>query len=117
MTDEEEVVRALWYLGKVGVTDPRSVDVETKDVSEDFWRYACDVQQRVSGALESDGVEVDLAVHPGDLNALCQISHGPWNVLTHIDSCVCFFFGRGAAYRSVEEGWRFGGFQVFGTDR
>ena len=45
MTDEEEVVRPLWYLGKVGVTDTRGVDVETKDVSEDLWRYACDIQQ------------------------------------------------------------------------
>ena len=42
VADEEEVVRALCYLGKVGVTNFR--DVETKDVTEDFWRYACDVQ-------------------------------------------------------------------------
>ena len=81
MTDEEEVVRALWYLGKVGVADLR--DVETKDVAEDFWRYACDVQQRVSGPFEldnfciqgQDGVVVDLAAHPDDLNALRQAPH------------------------------------------
>ena len=42
VTNEEEVVRALWYLGKVGVTDPR--DAEIKDVPEDFWGYACDIQ-------------------------------------------------------------------------
>ena len=103
VTDEEEVVRALWYLGKVGITDPRGVDVETKDVTEDFWRYACDVQQRVSGALESDnfrtqgqdGVEVDRLIsrpcqHPGDLNTLRQASRTPWNVLTRVDSCAFF---------------------------
>ena len=87
MADEEEVVRALLYLGEVGVTDLRNV--ETKDATEDFWRYACDVQQRVPGALESDnfcvqgldGVEVDLAAHPGDLKGLRQASHTLWNVL------------------------------------
>ena len=42
MADEGEVVRALWYLGKGRVTDLR--DVGTKDVPDDFWRYACDVQ-------------------------------------------------------------------------
>jgi len=69
VTDEEEVVRALWYLGKVGVTDLR--DVETKDVAEDFWRYACDFQQRVSGPFESD----NFCIRAGDLNALRQVSH------------------------------------------
>jgi len=100
MTDEEEVVRALWYLGKVGITDPRGVDVETKDVTDNFWRYACDVQQGVSGALESDnfciqgqdGAVVDLAARPGDLNALRQVLHTLRNALTHLDFSVCFFF-------------------------
>jgi len=41
VADEEEVVRVLRYLGKVGVADLR--DVETKDVTEDFWGYACDI--------------------------------------------------------------------------
>jgi hypothetical protein len=74
VTDEEEVVRVLWYLGEVGVTDLR--DVETKDVPENLWRYARDVQQRVSSPFESDdfrvqgqnGVEVDLAA--GGLNSI-----------------------------------------------
>jgi len=95
VTGEEEVVRALWYPGKVGGTVPRGVVVETKDATEDFWGYyACDIQQRVSGAFESDnfriqgqdGVGVDLVAHPGDLNALRQVSHTPWNVLIHVDS-------------------------------
>jgi len=42
VADEEEVVRALRYIGKVGATDLRGV--ETKDMTEDFWGYACDVQ-------------------------------------------------------------------------
>ena len=41
MADEEEVARVLLYLGKVGATDRR--DSETKDMSEDFRGYACDV--------------------------------------------------------------------------
>jgi len=81
VTNEEEVVRALCCLGKVGVTDPR--DAETKDVTKDFWRYACDVQQRVSGPFEldnlriqgQDGVVVDLVAHPCDLNTLRQVLH------------------------------------------
>jgi len=80
VTNEEEVVRALWHLDKAAVTDVR---VETKDMTKDFWRYACDVQQRVPGPFESDnlriqgqnGVVVDLAAHPCDLNALRQVLH------------------------------------------
>ena len=111
-TDEEEVVRALWYLGKVGVTDPRGV--ETKDVTEDLWRYVCDIQQRVSGPFESDnfriqgqdGVEVDLAAHPGGLNTLRKVSHALCNGPTHIGSYGRFFFEQQAAHRSAEESWR-----------
>ena len=64
VTDEEEVVRASLYLGKVGVTDLR--DVETEDVTEDFWRYACDVQVRVLDTFESD----NSCIRGGGLNAL-----------------------------------------------
>jgi hypothetical protein len=110
VTDEEEVVRVLWYPGKVGVTDLR--DVETKDVPEDLWRYACDVQQRVSSAFESDdfriqgqdGVEVDLAAHPGGLNSVRYRKN--LEILTHVDSCTCFLFGRQAVHHSEEESWR-----------
>ena len=41
VTNEEEVVRALLYPGELGVTELRR-DVETEDVSEDFWRYVRD---------------------------------------------------------------------------
>ena len=83
-------------------------------MTEDLWGYACDVQQRVSGPFESDnlciqgqdGIEVDLAAHPGDLNALRQVSHTLWNALTHVDSRVCFFFEQRAVHRSVEDSWR-----------
>jgi len=111
VTDEEEVVRALWYPGEVGVTGPR--DVETKDVTEDFWRYACDFQQRVSSAFELDNfcirgrgrVKVGLVAHLGDLNALCQVSDTLWNALTHVDFRACFSFEPQAVHRSVEGGW------------
>jgi len=96
VADEEEVVRALWYPAKVGVTGLRGV--EMKDVTEDLWGYACDVQQGVSGPFESDnlriqgwdGVEVDLTAHPdGDLNPVRQVLHTVWNVFTHVDSRAC----------------------------
>jgi len=111
-TDEEEVVRALWYLGKVGVTD--LLGVETKDVTEDLWRYVCDIEQRVSGPFESDnlrfqgqdGVVVDLAAQPSGLNARFQVSHALCNVPTHIGSYARFFFEQRAAHRSAEESWR-----------
>ena len=80
MADEEEVVCTLWYPCEVGVTDFH--DAEMKDVTEDFWRYPCDIQQRVSGPFESDnfcidGVrEANLTAHPdGDLNAAREVSH------------------------------------------
>ena len=98
MADEEEVVRALRYPGEVRVTDPRSV--ETKYVTEDFWGYACDIQQRVLDAFESD----NFRIRAGDLTVLCQLSHALWNILAHVDSCACFF-ERQAVHRSVEESW------------
>jgi len=76
VADEEEVVRALWYPAKVGVIDLRGV--EMKDVPEDFWGYACDVQQRVLGPFESD----NFRIRAGDLNALRQVSHTLWNVFS-----------------------------------
>ena len=71
MADEEEVVCTLSYPGEAVATDLR-YDAEMEDVSEDFWGHACDVQQRIASAFESDdfciqgqdGVEVDLAAIP-----------------------------------------------------
>ena len=105
VTDEEEVVRALLYLGKVGVTDLR--DIGTKDMTEDLWRYACDVQQRVSGPFEpddfrvqgQDGAVVDLAAHPGDLNALRLVLHTLEKSLTHVVFRVRPFFGQQTLHR------------------
>ena len=112
VADEEEVVRALWYPTKVGVAG--LCDVEMKDVTEDFWGYACDVQQRVSGPFESDnfcvrgedGVVIDLAAHPGNLNALRQVSRTRRNELTHANSSACVFFERQAVHRGREKSWR-----------
>jgi len=85
-----------------------------KDVTEDFWRYACDIQQRVSGPFESDnfcvrgqdGVVIDLAAHPGNLNALCQVSRTRRNELTHANSRACVFFERQVVRRGREKSWR-----------
>ena len=41
VADGEEVVRVFLQPGKVGVIDCRYS--KTKDMSEDFWGYACDV--------------------------------------------------------------------------
>jgi hypothetical protein len=53
VTDEEEVVRALSYSGKVVATEVWH-DVQMEDVPEDFRRYARDVQRGVSRPFESD---------------------------------------------------------------
>ena len=97
VTDKEEVVRVLWYLGKVGVTDP--CDAETKDVAKDFWRYTCDVQERVLGAFKSD----NFCIWAGDLNVLRQLSHALWNILAHVNFRACFSFEPQAVHCGVEE--------------
>ena len=101
MTDEEEVVCTLSHPGEAAITDLRH-SIETEGVSEDFWGYACDVQQRIASAFASDnfyiksgdGTRIGLVAIPGGLNLVRFRKYLGTSSLTLTVSLICVVVGR-----------------------